>query len=207
MQAIKDLPIHKVVAGTAEDAAAEGTRVGIGENGHYSIRDILHGLLMHSGNDAAHALAMQLGGMDATLAKLNDLAGKLGGRDTRVATPSGLDGPGMSTSAYDIGLFYRYAWQTPFAEIVATRGFDFPGRGVRLPVRTTTSALQLPGCNGRQDRPHRRRRPDLCRHGQPRRQAASRGAVARHPTADPPWQGSRAPAGLRRHRASTRVGT
>ena len=122
MQALRDLPIHKVVAGTAEDAAAEGTKVGIGENGHYSIRDILHGLLMHSGNDAAHALAMQMGGMDATLTKLNDLAGKLGGRDTRVATPSGLDGPGMSTSAYDIGLFYRYAWQNPtFAEIVATR--------------------------------------------------------------------------------------
>ena len=67
MQALRDLPIHKVVAGTAEDAGAEGTKVGIGEGGHYSIRDILHGLLMHSGNDAAHALAMQLGGMDATL--------------------------------------------------------------------------------------------------------------------------------------------
>ena len=67
MQALRDLPVHKVVAGTAEDAAAEGTKVGIGENGHYSIRDILHGLLMHSGNDAAHALAMQMGGMDATL--------------------------------------------------------------------------------------------------------------------------------------------
>ena len=58
------------------------------------------------------------------------LAAKLGGRDTRVATPSGLDGPGMSTSAYDIGLFYRYAWQNPtFADIVATRTFDFPGHG------------------------------------------------------------------------------
>ena len=55
--------------------------------------------------------------MDTTLNKLNVLAGKLGARDTRVATPSGLDGPGMSTSAYDIGLFYRYAWQNPvFAE-------------------------------------------------------------------------------------------
>ena len=65
---------------------------------------------------------MQLGGMDAALQKINDLASKLGGRDTRVATPSGLDGPGMSTSAYDIGLFYRYAWQNPaFADIVATR--------------------------------------------------------------------------------------
>ena len=80
MQAIKDLPIHKVVAGTAEDAAQEGTKVGVGENGLYSINDLLHGLLMYSGNDAAHALAAQLGGMDTTLGKLNDLADKLGGR-------------------------------------------------------------------------------------------------------------------------------
>ncbi|HEX2284914.1 MAG TPA: D-alanyl-D-alanine carboxypeptidase, partial [Mycobacterium sp.] len=75
MQAIKELPIHKVVAGTAADAAQEGTKVGVGENGWYSINDLLHGLLMYSGNDAAHALAVQLGGMEATLAKLNDLAG------------------------------------------------------------------------------------------------------------------------------------
>jgi serine-type D-Ala-D-Ala carboxypeptidase (penicillin-binding protein 5/6) len=41
-----------------------------------------------------------------------------------------LDGPGMSTSAYDIGLFYRYAWQNPtFADVVATRTFNFPGHG------------------------------------------------------------------------------
>jgi D-alanyl-D-alanine carboxypeptidase (penicillin-binding protein 5/6) len=91
---------------------------------------LLHGLLMHSGNDAAHALAMQLGGVEQALDKINVLAAKLGGRDTRVATPSGLDGPGMSTSAYDIGLFYRYAWQNrTFADIVATRTFDFPGHG------------------------------------------------------------------------------
>jgi serine-type D-Ala-D-Ala carboxypeptidase (penicillin-binding protein 5/6) len=151
MQALRDLPIHKVVAGTADDAAAEGTKVGVGEGGHYSIRDILHGLLMHSGNDAAHALAMQMGGMDATLTKLNDLASKLGGRDTRVATPSGLDGPGMSTSAYDIGLFYRYAWQNPtFADIVATRSFDFPGRGdAGYPVENDNKLLDnYPGAMG-----------------------------------------------------------
>ena len=89
MQAIKDLPIHKVVAGTAEDAAQEGTKVGVGENGFYSINDLLHGLLMYSGNDAAHALAAQLGGMDTALGKINDLAGKLGGRDTRVGDTVG----------------------------------------------------------------------------------------------------------------------
>ena len=67
MQALRDLPIHKVVAGTQDDANAEGTKVGVGANGWYSINDLLHGLLMHSGNDAAHALAVQLGGMDAAL--------------------------------------------------------------------------------------------------------------------------------------------
>ena len=99
---------------------------------------------MHSGNDAAHALAMQLGGMDVAMQKINALANKLGGRDTRVATLSGLDGPGMSTSAYDMGLFYRYAWSNPtFASIVATQKYDFPGRpakpGEGRPPRLSSS--------------------------------------------------------------------
>lgn len=151
MQAIKELPLHKVVPGTAEDAAQEGTKVGVGEDGHYSINDLLHGLLMYSGNDAAHALAMQMGGMDAALAKLNELAKKLGGLDTRVATPSGLDGPGMSTSAYDMALFYRYAWQNPvFTDIAATKSFDFPGRGdVGYPIENDNKLLlNYPGAMG-----------------------------------------------------------
>jgi serine-type D-Ala-D-Ala carboxypeptidase (penicillin-binding protein 5/6) len=128
MASLGELNLNKTVAGTPEDAAAEGTRVGVAPGGTYTVNQLLHGLLMHSGNDAAHALAMQLGGMQVALEKINMLAGKLGGRDTRAATPSGLDGPGMSTSAYDIGLFYRYAWQNPtFADIVHTEKFDFPG--------------------------------------------------------------------------------
>ncbi len=130
MASINAFNLNKSVVGTSEDAAAEGTKVGVDDGGTYTVNQLLHGLLMHSGNDAAHALAMQLGGMQQALEKINVLAAKLGGRDTRVATPSGLDGPGMSTSAYDIGLFYRYAWQNPtFADIVATRTFDFPGHG------------------------------------------------------------------------------
>lgn len=151
MQAIRDLPLHKVVPGTEEDAAAEGTKVGVGDGGFYSINDLLHGLLMHSGNDAANALARQLGGMDVALTKLNVLAGKLGARDTRVATPSGLDGPGMSTSAYDIGLFYRYAWNNPiFTNIVATQSYPFPGRGdAGYPVENDNKLLaNYPGALG-----------------------------------------------------------
>lgn len=130
MASINAFNPNKSVPGTADDAEAEGTKVGVDADGTYTISQLLHGLLMHSGNDAAHALAMQLGGMQQALEKINVLAAKLGGQDTRVATPSGLDGPGMSSSAYDIGLFYRYAWRNPtFADIVATRSFDFPGHG------------------------------------------------------------------------------
>lgn len=130
MVSLGELTLSQTVEGTPEDAAIEGTKVGVGPGGTYTVNQLLHGLLMHSGNDAAQALATRLGGSGVALEKINTLAGKLGGRDTRVATPSGLDGPGMSTSVYDIGLFYRYAWQNPtFADIVATRTFDFPGHG------------------------------------------------------------------------------
>ena len=128
MASLNELSLNKTVDGTPDDIAAEGTKVGVAPGGTYTVNQLLHGLLMHSGNDAAHSLAMQLGGMQVALEKINMLAGKLGGRDTRAATPSGLDGPGMSTSAYDIGLFYRYAWENPtFADIVHTQKFDFPG--------------------------------------------------------------------------------
>ncbi len=129
LASLGELNVNKRIPGTQDDANSEGTRVGVAPGGVYTVNDLLHGLLMHSGNDAAHALAVQLGGMDTAIGKLNTLASKLGGRDTRVATPSGLDGPGMSTSVYDMALFYRYAWSNPtFAQIVATKSFDFPGR-------------------------------------------------------------------------------
>ena len=130
MAAINELPLNRIIDGTQADANAEGTKVGVDVGGRYTVNDLLHGLLMHSGNDAAHALAGALGGMDVAMQKINLLAGKLGARDTRVATPSGLDGPGMSTSAYDIGLFYRYAFANPiFTDIAGTRTYNFPGHG------------------------------------------------------------------------------
>ncbi len=83
MASINAFNQNKAVPGTDDDAAAEGTKVGVDNGGTYTINQLLHGLLMHSGNDAAHALAMQLGGMQAALDKLNVLAAKLGGHDTR----------------------------------------------------------------------------------------------------------------------------
>ncbi len=152
LAALKELNLNKQVPGTEDDAAAEGTKVGVGPGGVYTVNDLLHGLMMHSGNDAAHALAMQLGGWDTALGKLNTLASKLGGRDTRAATPSGLDAPGMSTSAYDLALFYRHAWQNQtFSDIVRTESFDFPGRDGEPPYEVVNDVKLLynyPGALG-----------------------------------------------------------
>lgn len=126
--ALPALDPNKVVTGTQDDANADGTRVGVGPGGQYTNDQLFHALLMCSGNDAAHAIATQLGGVDATVAKMNDLAKHLQALDSRAATPSGLDGPGMSTSAYDLATIFRHDMQNPaFANIVHTEEFNFPG--------------------------------------------------------------------------------
>ncbi|CAM3052770.1 D-alanyl-D-alanine carboxypeptidase family protein [Skermania piniformis] len=126
--ALRELDLSRVVTGTAEDAAVDGTRVGIGPGGQYSNDQLMHALLMASGNDAANVIARELGGVDATLRKMNAQARTLGALDTRAATPAGLDGPGMSSSAYDLALIFRTAMQLPrFEQIIHTEQIDFPG--------------------------------------------------------------------------------
>ncbi|WP_240962985.1 D-alanyl-D-alanine carboxypeptidase family protein [Antrihabitans stalactiti] len=126
--ALRELDLSRTVVGTTEDADVDGTRVGIGPGGRYTNLQLMQALVMASGNDAAHAIARQLGGDEATVAKMNEMAKSLGALDTRAATPSGLDGPGMSTSAYDMALFFREAMTIPrFAELIHTEQVQFPG--------------------------------------------------------------------------------
>lgn len=126
--ALKALPLDEVLTGTQADADAEGSSVGMGPGGRYTVRELLLGLLLESGNDAAHALAARLGGDAATVAAMNALAASLGAADTRAVTPSGLDGPGMSTSAYDLALIFRHDIANPtFAQLTVTSNSLFPG--------------------------------------------------------------------------------
>jgi D-alanyl-D-alanine carboxypeptidase (penicillin-binding protein 5/6) len=128
----RELKMDTVIVGTQEDANQEGTRVGLGPGGQYTVEQLLFTLMMKSGNDAAHALARQLGGVPEALRKMNAVAAELGALDTRAASPSGLDGPGMSTSAYDIGVLFRVAMKYPkIAEAVGMRQIVFPGYGGR----------------------------------------------------------------------------
>jgi D-alanyl-D-alanine carboxypeptidase (penicillin-binding protein 5/6) len=126
----RELNPATVVVGTQADANQQGTRVGLGPGGRYTVGMLVKALLMASGNDAAYALATLLGGVPATIDKMNALARQLGAADTRAATPSGLDGPGMSTSAYDLSIFFRVDMATPMlADAMSTRQMAFPGYG------------------------------------------------------------------------------
>lgn len=125
---IRELSPETVVTGTQEDADQEGSKVGVGPGGQYTVDQLLHALIMRSGNDAAFALARALGGTQVALDKMNALAKEMGALDTRAATPSGLDGPGMTTSAYDQSLIFRAAVKhEQFVNAAKTKKIDFPG--------------------------------------------------------------------------------
>lgn len=127
--ALDQLKLDRVVEVSQESANMEGSRVGIVGGVRYTVRQLLQGLLMASGNDAAHAIAQVLGGDTRTLQLVNAQAKELSMSDTRVASYSGLDAPGMSTSAFDMALAYRAAWKNHnFATLVKTKHVILPGR-------------------------------------------------------------------------------
>lgn len=149
---LKNLPnLDQVVAGTSNDAGQEGTRVGIEDGGQYTVRQLMTYLIIISGNDAANALARTNGGYDKTIADMNATAAALGALDTRAATVSGLDGPGQSTSAYDLALFAKADMATPpFPEIVSSVDVRVPAAGGEGYIAANDNQLlyQYPGALG-----------------------------------------------------------
>jgi D-alanyl-D-alanine carboxypeptidase (penicillin-binding protein 5/6) len=104
---------RRVVVATDADANIEGSRVGLVPKGRYSVDLLFQSLLLMSGNDAANALARAAGGVPATVALMNAEANHLQAYDTHAATPSGLEGPRQSMSAYDLALITRAAFALP----------------------------------------------------------------------------------------------
>jgi D-alanyl-D-alanine carboxypeptidase (penicillin-binding protein 5/6) len=146
---LRRLDPDAVVDATLEDENVPGSRVGIGPGGRYTVRQLLTGLIMNSGNDAANALARQLGGVPATLAMMTETAQEIGALDTRPASPSGLDAPGMATSAYDLAALFRVAMRDPlFAEISRTRLYAWPGYGDKPGFQISSDNKMLAGYPG-----------------------------------------------------------
>ena len=126
--AIEELQLDDTITAVAADANMVGSRVGIVEGVDYRVETLLLGLLLNSGNDCGNALARALGGWDSAIAKVNAKAISLGATDTRVVNPTGLDAPGQSTSAYDMGLFVREAFNDPtYRKLSSVRLTTIPG--------------------------------------------------------------------------------
>lgn len=105
----------------------EGTAVGLSTKPIYKVDDLFRALMMSSGNDAAMALAEANGGLARTMADMNAEAKRLQANDTVAKTPSGLDKPGQSSSAYDLALIARAGLANPaFARYVSTKSSKFP---------------------------------------------------------------------------------
>jgi D-alanyl-D-alanine carboxypeptidase (penicillin-binding protein 5/6) len=119
---------------TAGDLAIEpgSSAVGLVKGGKYSIATLWLGLILNSGNDAANALARLgggEGGLAATVESMNAEARRLGAFQTHAVTPSGLDGPGQFTSAYDLALIARVCFdRKDFLAYAQTRSAKMPAQ-------------------------------------------------------------------------------
>ena len=88
-----------------------------------SLKDLLYCLMVRSGNDAANILADYVGNgsIPAFVGMMNDLAKRLGCKDTHFANPHGLDDPNHYTTARDLIKFTKHALTLPhFEEITST---------------------------------------------------------------------------------------
>ncbi len=110
-----------------DDAAVgvEGTSIYLRQGETIKIKDLLYGLMLRSGNDAATALACHVGGSVSGFAEMmNELALKLGAKNSHFANPHGLDNKDHYTTAYDLALITAYALNNPiFKQIVSTKNY------------------------------------------------------------------------------------
>lgn len=104
-------------------ASTGGSRLGLKTGNKVSINDLLYGLLLRSGNDAAVALAEYCSGNVTNFAiKMNEKASELNLKDTHFETPHGLDSEAHYTTAYELATLANYAMKnTTFKNIVGTK--------------------------------------------------------------------------------------
>lgn len=99
----------------------EGTSIYLKSGERLSMRELLYGLILASGNDCAVAIAEYFEGEEHFVEMMNNLAESLGLEHTHFDNPHGLDAEGHYTSAYDLAVLTSYALKNPtFKEIVST---------------------------------------------------------------------------------------
>ncbi|ADL07545.1 D-alanyl-D-alanine carboxypeptidase family protein [Thermosediminibacter oceani] len=115
-----------------EPTLADGTRIYLEEGEKLTLEQMLYGMMLNSGNDAAVAIAEHIAGSVPEFAKLmNEKAREIGAKNTNFVNPSGLPDKNHYTTAYDLALISRYALlnHPEFRKIVSTKTFKIPWQG------------------------------------------------------------------------------
>ena len=122
---LENTNLDDIVTISSKAAGTGGSRLGLHKDDKISIQDLLYGLLLCSGNDAAVALAEHVGGDLSNFANMmNSKAVSLGLSSTHFVTPHGLDDDNHYTTAYELALITNYALKNDvFANLVKTKTY------------------------------------------------------------------------------------
>ena len=115
--------LNETVTVSVKAGGTGGSRLGLKKGDKASVKNLLYGLMLRSGNDAAVALAEHVGGSVKEFAELmNEKAAELGLTNTHFVTPHGLDDPNHYTTALELAKLTDYAMDNEtFARIVGTK--------------------------------------------------------------------------------------
>ena len=116
-----------------EAVGIEGSSMYLREGEVVTVQELLYGLMLHSGNDAAVALAIYCGGtVEGFVELMNDKARTLGLSNTHFANPNGLDHPEHYSSAHDLAALAAYAMENPiFSKTVSTKTLTLGQRSMK----------------------------------------------------------------------------
>lgn len=140
---IENCNLNETIEVSKKAAGTGGSRLGLKAGDKITIRDLLYGLMLCSGNDAAVALAEYAGSDIQGFAELmNKKACELGLTNTHFETPHGLDSNEHYTTAYELALLSNYALNNEtFAQIVGTKNYTVTINGYPKSLSNTNELL------------------------------------------------------------------
>lgn len=140
---IENCNLEETVEVSKEAANTGGSRLGLKTGDKITIKDLLYGLMLRSGNDAAVALAEVCAGSIVDFSNLmNKKANELGLVNTHFESPHGLDSDGHYTTAYELALLSDYALKNKtFLQIVGTYNYTISINGYPKSLTNTNELL------------------------------------------------------------------
>ena len=121
--------LSDIVVTSEEPLRVDGSRIYLEEGEKLTLEQMLYGMMLNSGNDAAVAIAEHIGGdIESFVKMMNAKAREIGAYHTTFVNPSGLPDEGHLTTAYDLALISRYALLNlpEFRKIVSTKTLEIP---------------------------------------------------------------------------------